>query len=379
MSDTHLHIVSFNVPWPANYGGVIDVYYRVKALHDAGVRVHLHCYTYGRPQAKELEQWCDEVFYYRRDTKPWNLLGRRPYITSSRHSRSLFRQLMRDDHPVLLEGLHSAFTLEQIRAYEKARGLKPRTILLRAHNVEHDYYSQLAKVEPRMTKRLYLRMEARKLLRYEPVMREATHVLAVTQADANHFSEIGCKSVVLLPSSHPFDNVVAVPGKGGYAIYQGNLSVGENIEAARYLITEVFSRSHHRLILAGCNPSGDLIDLAGRYPNISLVANPSDEEMDSLIANAQVNVLYTKQPTGLKLKLLHALYCGRYCLVNPEMVAGTSLETLCHVADNPQAMMSQLDMLMDRPFSDEDLRFRSLHIGTLYSPSENARILKGLL
>ena len=28
----HLHIVSFNVPWPADYGGVIDVYYRIKAV-----------------------------------------------------------------------------------------------------------------------------------------------------------------------------------------------------------------------------------------------------------------------------------------------------------------------------------------------------------
>ena len=33
----HLHIVSFNVPWPADYGGVIDVNYRIKALWASGV------------------------------------------------------------------------------------------------------------------------------------------------------------------------------------------------------------------------------------------------------------------------------------------------------------------------------------------------------
>ena len=40
-----LHIVSFNVPWPANYGGVMDVFYRLRALSRAGLRIHLHCYT----------------------------------------------------------------------------------------------------------------------------------------------------------------------------------------------------------------------------------------------------------------------------------------------------------------------------------------------
>ena len=54
----HLHIVTFNVPWPADYGGVIDVYYRIVALAKTGVKIHLHCYTYGREEAKELEQWC---------------------------------------------------------------------------------------------------------------------------------------------------------------------------------------------------------------------------------------------------------------------------------------------------------------------------------
>ena len=60
--EKHLNIVSFNVPWPANYGGVIDVFYKIKALHDIGVKVILHCFEYGRPQAKELENYCEKVY-----------------------------------------------------------------------------------------------------------------------------------------------------------------------------------------------------------------------------------------------------------------------------------------------------------------------------
>ena len=42
----HLHVISFDVPVPANYGGVIDVYYKLKALHLQGVKIHLHCFEY---------------------------------------------------------------------------------------------------------------------------------------------------------------------------------------------------------------------------------------------------------------------------------------------------------------------------------------------
>ena len=59
-TDYHLHVVAFDVPYPANYGGVIDVFYRIKALVEAGIKVHLHCFQYGRPAAAVLDR-CHEV------------------------------------------------------------------------------------------------------------------------------------------------------------------------------------------------------------------------------------------------------------------------------------------------------------------------------
>ena len=64
----NLNIVSFDVPFPANYGGVIDVYYKLLWLHKAGVKIHLHCFTYGRKPSKELEALCEKVYYYERKT-----------------------------------------------------------------------------------------------------------------------------------------------------------------------------------------------------------------------------------------------------------------------------------------------------------------------
>ena len=35
-----LHIVSFDVPFPPNYGGVIDVFYKLIELKKLGVEIH---------------------------------------------------------------------------------------------------------------------------------------------------------------------------------------------------------------------------------------------------------------------------------------------------------------------------------------------------
>ena len=62
MSSLKLHIVSFDNPYPPNYGGVIDVFYKLKHLHASGVKIYLHAFEYGRKPAKELNQFCEKVF-----------------------------------------------------------------------------------------------------------------------------------------------------------------------------------------------------------------------------------------------------------------------------------------------------------------------------
>ena len=327
-----LHVVSFNVPWPANYGGVIDVYYRIKALAEAGVKVHLHCFTYGRSEAPELERLCASVHYYRRNMSPLLHLGRRPFIVSSRDCADLWRRLRQDRLPILLEGVHCCALLEHADVEEG------RCVVVRAHNIEADYYAQLARTERRLPKRLYLRLEARKLRRYEPILTRATAVLAVTQADSERLTAMGCRRVEVMPCCHPYEQVLSLPGRGSYAFYHGDLSVPDNEAAARFLIEELFGKSSHRLVVAGFKPTERLRALAERHPNVTVVDTPDADTMSKLMAEAQLNILVTNQPTGMKLKLLYALFCGRYCVVNSAMIAGTDLGELCEVADGAKAL-----------------------------------------
>lgn len=359
-----LHIVSFDVPYPPNYGGVIDVYYKAKALKALGVSVHLHCFWYGREAGAELEEVCDSLHIYERKTS-WPLLfSDLPYIVASRRSDDLLANLQADQHPVLFEGLHCC-------AYLDHPAFAKRNKLVRTHNIEHDYYDALAGVEKRFMRRLYFRREAKKLKRFEEKLKLASHILAISPADAEALSK-RYSNVRHVMAFHPYEDVSVRPGKGDFALYHGNLEVGENNQAALFLVNEVFAGTDYRLVIAGNKPSGELIHAAEGKKNISICANIPTAEIDELIASAQVNVLPTFQATGIKLKLLAALFQGRHCLVNEPMVANTGLESLCVLAGTAPEMKSRIAELFEKPFDESEIAKRRNILDDRFSNKKNA-------
>ena len=143
-----LHIVSFDVPYPPNYGGVIDVFYKLKSLSKLGVIITLHTYEYGRGQALELERYCAKVYYYKRKKSYKDLVSRKPFIVKTRSSKKLMNRLLLDKNPILFEGLHTTFPLNFTSFPE-------RIILVRTHNIEHRYYDGLGKSETSKYKKAF--------------------------------------------------------------------------------------------------------------------------------------------------------------------------------------------------------------------------------
>ncbi|MBE0636927.1 MAG: glycosyltransferase family 1 protein [Bacteroidales bacterium] len=369
MPEKHLHIVSFDVPFPPNYGGVIDVYFKLVALKKAGVKIHLHCFSYGREPAHDLDQWCEEVHYYPRKTGFINSLGLRPYIVQSRQSEALIQRLAKDNYPILFEGLHSCFYIDDAR-------LKGRKKIYRESNIEHHYYFHLFRAERNFFRKFYFISASLKLRLYQNILKHATMMLVVSKSDTEYLQkQFKSQRVIYLPSFHPNDEFSVIQGKGDYALYHGKLSVTENHQAARYLIEKVFSVLDHRLVIAGLEPPEHLIKLIRSHPNVELVANPDDEAMFDLIRNAQANVLVTFQPTGLKLKLLNTLYQGRFCLVNPEMVVGTGLDSLCEIAGDTEELKEKVHLVFDRAFDFDEVERRRKILDANYANSAKAEKL----
>ncbi len=366
-----LHIISFDVPYPANYGGVIDVFYKIKALHAEGIKIHLHCFEYGRTEALSLEKVCEKVYYYTRKMHKRLLLSSLPFVVVTRSSERLMENLLRDKYPILFEGLHSCFYLSDER-------LKDRTKIVRTHNIEHDYYKNLQRVENSFFKKIYFGLESKKLRRFERVLHKANCIVAISSADAEELSKT-YKQVHHITAFHPNEEMKIEPGMGKFCLYHGNLEVGENNEAALYLVNQVFSKIQTPLIIAGKNPSLALSEAILKYPHIVLRKNSSTQDIDELIKMAQVNVLPTFQATGIKLKLLAALFTGKHCIVNSKMVVNTGLESLCSIQDSAKAMAREVVHLFDTPFHMEEKQKREKILLANFSNATNAKKLIALI
>lgn len=371
MPDPHLHILSFDVPWPPSYGGVIDVFYKVKALSEIGVRVHLHAFAYGRARSKELAALCHEVHYYPRRMGRHQLLGRLPFVVLSRRSEALAERLLKDDHPILFEGLHTCHLLTDPRFQGRRR-------IVRAHNVEHDYYAALAKAEANAFRRTYFINEARKLQRFEHVLGEADHVLAISPKDATYFAgRYG--HVSHIPAFHASEQVDVPGGMGDFAFYHGALGVAENDQAALFLVRQVFNELPVKLVIAGSDASQQLRREVARLPNVELREDIGTDEIHGLVRGAQVNVLPTFQATGIKLKLLLCLYNGRHVVCNTPMVEGTGLESLCHVHDSAAAMRESILACMRKPANGEAMERRAAVLTERFCNARNAQRIVELL
>src|SRR5690606_4744798 len=105
----------------------------------------------------------------------------------------------------------------------------------------------------------------------------------------------------------------------------GNLSVCENETAAIWLLAKVFSKIQIPVVIAGKDPSPRLKRIAARRCHSCRIENPGEQQMKDLIAKAQINVLPSFNRTGIKLKLLNALFNGRHCVVNEATAEQTGL------------------------------------------------------
>ncbi|MCX6252808.1 MAG: glycosyltransferase [Bacteroidetes bacterium] len=373
MPERHLHIISFDIPYPPNYGGVIDIFYKIRSLHASGIRVHLHCFEYGRKHAAELDRICYEVHYYPRKTGLPTSLSLKPFIVISRKSKELRENLQKDNYPILFEGLHCCYYLDDIRLANRFR-------IYRESNIEHHYYYHLFKAERHIFRKLFFLAESYKLWLFQQQLRYSDFMLVVSKQDTEYLSrKFPENRVKYLPSFHANDHVQIIPGSGNFVLYQGNLSVAENIVAAEFLITEVFRELQIPLVIAGLNPPQRLYSLAAGNPNIRIIANPTDEEMFTLIRSAQINLMVTFQPTGLKLKLLNALFSGRHCLVNPAMVAGTELRPLCEIAENGNQFRDKVSQLMTLDFDVPMIQQREKILMLHHSNIKNCLSLLNIL
>jgi hypothetical protein len=330
----------------------------------------LHCFAYGsRSKQAELEKYCKQVYYYNRKPYWQFIFSKTPFIIASRKSNALLKNLLLDDTPILFEAIHTSGFIHH-------PALQHRKKIVRTLNVESDYYFQLAEYATSFIQKKYYQIDAKRLLQYEQTLLDNVSIACIAKHDQAYFQKFyspeQCKYI---GAFHPFSQVAISAGQGEYCLYHGNLSVAENNTSAMWLVENIFSKCTQPLILAGANPSKELQQAVKQFPHISIIANPSKNKMDELIGNTQIHVLPSFQDTGLKLKLLHALFAGRHCVVNELMLTGTNLHSACTVANTNLEWITAIEKLFTTPFTNTDIENRKAILENQFSVQKNGKDL----
>lgn len=369
MTNNKLHIVSFDVPFPADYGGVIDIFYRLKTLHQLGKEITLHVFEYGRKRDPELEKYA-KVVYYRRKRSIFHLFSSRPFIVQSRKSRKLLHTLLKDNDPILFEGIHTSWYLEHPQ-------IQSRVTLIRMHNIEHEYYRGLKK-NSSFFKFFFFRLEEYKLKRYQSILSYCSYILAIKSEDAEHFLKFN-KSVIVLPASIPdIEGSFMIVKR--YGLYHGNLSVPENEKAALWIINSL-EHVHNQdfpIVIAGKNPGKRLKDVC-KSSGIELIPNPTESQLDQLVQEAQIHLLYTPIPTGIKLKLLACINSSGHLLVNSNMINGLQAKPFFTIADSSKEFKMHFIGMQNSVVSREEFETRSAFIHDNFNNDRNCRKIVELL
>ncbi|MDC6166636.1 glycosyltransferase [Paucibacter sp. XJ19-41] len=349
--------IANDVPLPANSGGRVDVWRRMKALKSAGHDLTLLCWIdAGRvdpPSAAvlaDLATVCSAVKILPITRSPGELAGRllqlwrwpshvaSRWVTSRGSDLAGWAVACAPD-AVLLDGLYGGAV-----ALDLARRLAV-PLIYRSHNVEHRYMSEQRQREQRGLRRLGLAANCLGLERFErEVIARSQRVMDISQEDAAFWRSQGHGQIVWVPTlvdAGFAERLSRAPGhKAHDLLYFGNLNTPNNVEALGWLVQQVLPllpQAELRIAVAGSRPTEAVRALLASDARITLIENPPD--MAAVVGDARVLVNTMLAGSGVNLKSVEMLFSDAALVSTPVGVKGMpeAAKDCFAVAATPQA------------------------------------------
>lgn len=340
-----IQIVCFDNPYPPNYGGTIDVFYKIKALYAKGIDVYLHFYVTkqsDRTDTKPLEKYCKQIYTYKRNTTLLSHLSLKPFSVKSRSSKGLVQCLVKIGFPVLYEGLNTTATLKVIAA-------KGQKTYVRLHNIEHNYFKNIGDLEYSFFKKVYYNFEAWRLKKYQSQLKFADILFSISLNDQKYFSNL-FRDVRYLPVFQSKTELQESKSQE-YCLFHGDLRLSDNIRAADFLIDFFSSKPNRKLIIASSFDNAMISQRIANANNITFKIIESLQDLEQLFAKTAIHILISYQASGIKLKLLNALHTNTVVLVNKYMIEGTGLESCCELFNNESELNDKVEKFYGMPIS----------------------------
>lgn len=282
-----------------------------------------------------------------------SLVSGESYNISRFHTTEMeakLREVMRGQNfdVVIVESLFMAPYLNLIR------GLSDALVILRAHNVEHRIWADLALTTPGLTRRTYLRLLAGQLEQFEVDHLNAFDgILAISEEDAAVFRELGCTiPIEIAPFGLDLDGPLEPIKPAVFqAFHLGAMDWEPNVRGVRWLIDEVWPMVRAvlptaRLQLAGkafpdefSLPANDLgIELLGEVPDAR-----------ALFDSGGIMLIPLLSGSGMRIKAIEGAAAGLSVVSTSIGAEGLSPAPPFQIADNPRAFADAIIADMQSP------------------------------
>lgn len=342
MKTKAIHIVSFDNPYPPNYGGVIDVFFKIKALNELGYDIYLHYFSKNDiDKNDELKKYVKEIYHYKKKPSIITFFTLLPWSVASRYNKKLAYNLNKTKAPILFEGLQTSAVVFRDKLNNK--------ILLRLHNLENNYYSGLYKSEKNLIKKTLFWLESKKYQKYQSILSKFDAVITLSNFE-NEYIKQNFKNESYIPVFHGNENISNLSEYGEYALYHGDLRTSDNKKAVEFLI-EIFKKiPDYKLKIASSVGKNWVESKCKSYDNISFVFIKNQNHLEDLLSKAHINVMYSFQESGTKLKVINALFKSRFCIINKNMVDDANILNLCSLAENEAVYIDTINKLKNQPY-----------------------------
>ncbi len=249
---------------------------------------------------------------------------------------------------VLVESIFITPYVETIRKYSQAK------IILRAHNVEHDIWKQLAQSTRDPMRRWYLKHLSLTLAAYE---REHANdydgIACITEKDASFFKEAGYrKTLTAIPFAvepEPLDNIEA---ESNSLFHIGSMDWMPNVESIEWLLSDIWPEIHKevpqvKMYIAGRNTPDRLMNY--KAEGVTMVGEVPDAMY--FIGSKQINIVPLRSGSGIRVKIIEAMSAGKTVIsttLGAQGIEYTDGKNIL-IANTPKEFAQQVKRCVDDP------------------------------
>jgi glycosyltransferase involved in cell wall biosynthesis len=261
----------------------------------------------------------------------------------------------------LSTGSYDAVQAEGIEMARYLRPVPPDRRVYDAHNAEFLLQRRFSESEGPLQKRLYSRLQWRRLERFERgLVRSSSLTLAVSQHDANQLLALagGEANVRVVPNAidaSAYGFLEPQADTSPNLLFLGKLDFRPNDEAVRWFVQDVLGRLEcARLFAVGSSPPKWLV-AAGQHDDRVAVTGYVDDERPYL-ARCAALVLPLRTAAGTRLKALVAMATGLPIVSTSVGMEGLDVEPGQHflLAESPTEWVACLKRIL----GDVELRRR---------------------